>query len=45
LTFSAPPIDLIDSERLAELLKELGLGVQTAMIEKVDIDERWFDGI
>lgn len=41
----APPIDLIDSDRLADLLKELSLGVQTAMIEKVDIDERWFDGI
>ncbi len=41
----APPIDLIDSYRLADLLKELSLGVQTAMIEKVDIDERWFDGI
>jgi len=41
----APPIDLIDGERLAELLKELHLGVQTEMIEKVDVDEAWFDGI
>lgn len=41
----APPIDLIDGERLADLLKELSLGVQTAMIERVDVDESWFDGI
>jgi len=41
----APPIDLIDGERLAELLKELKLGVRTEMIEKVDVDEVWFDGI
>ncbi|MEO7035878.1 MAG: restriction endonuclease [Polyangiaceae bacterium] len=41
----APPIDLIDGERLADLLKELGLGVQTAMIEKIDVDEGWFDSI
>jgi restriction system protein len=41
----APPIDLIDGERLTELLKELSLGVQTTMIEKVDVEEAWFDGI
>lgn len=41
----APPIDLIDGERLAELLKELQLGVRTKMIEKVEIDPGWFDGI
>ena len=41
----APPIDLIDGERLAELLKDLRLGVQTEMIEKVDVDESWFDSI
>lgn len=41
----APPIDLIDGERLTDLLKELSLGVQTAMIEKVDVDEAWFDGV
>lgn len=41
----APPIDLIDGERLAELLKELQLGVRTQMIEKVDVEEAWFDGI
>jgi len=41
----APPIDLIDGERLAELLKDLRLGVRTEMIEKVDVEEGWFDGI
>jgi len=41
----APPIDLIDGERLAELLKDLRLGVRTEMIEKVDVEAGWFDGI
>jgi restriction system protein len=41
----APPIDLIDGERLADLLKELSLGIQTTMIEKVEVDETWFDGV
>jgi len=41
----APPIDLIDGERLAELLKQLQLGVRTKMIEKVEVLESWFDGI
>jgi restriction system protein len=41
----APPIDLIDGEQLADLLKDLQLGVRTEMIEKVDVDEAWFTGI
>lgn len=41
----APPIDLIDGERLAELLKELNLGVRTEMIERVAVDPTWFDAI
>jgi restriction system protein len=41
----APPIDLIDGERLAELLKELRLGVRTEMIEKVEVDDRWFEDV
>jgi restriction system protein len=41
----APPIDLIDGERLCDLLKELRLGVQTQMIEDVTIDAHWFDRI
>lgn len=41
----APPIDLIDGELLTDKLKELGLGVRTRMVEHVEIDETWFDGI
>jgi len=41
----APPIDLIDGERLADLLKDLRLGVRTEMLEKVEVEETWFDGI
>lgn len=38
-------IDLIDGERFCELLKQYELGVKTTMIEKVDIQNAWFDGI
>jgi len=38
----APPVDLVDGENLAEKLKELSLGVQTEMIEKVSLDKQWF---
>ena len=38
-------IDLIDGERLCELLKQYDLGMQTEMIEKVLIDEEWFKSI
>ena len=38
-------IDLIDGDRLCELLKENKLGVHTAMIENVTIDAEWFSGI
>ncbi len=38
----APPVDLVDGENLAEKLKELNLGVQTEMVEKVSIDRQWF---
>ncbi len=38
----APTIDLIDGERLAEKLKELGLGINIELIEKVTIDEEWY---
>jgi restriction system protein len=41
----APPIDLVDGEQLAEKLKELKLGVQTEMIEKVTIDKSWFSNL
>lgn len=43
----APPIDLIDGERLCELLKEARLGVQTEIrqIEEVSVEANFFDDI
>ncbi|MEO6758551.1 MAG: restriction endonuclease, partial [Saprospiraceae bacterium] len=41
----APPIDLIDGNDLAEKLKELGLGVEVEMVEKVHIKKEWFKSI
>ena len=41
----APPIDLVDGDRLTEKLKELRLGVNIQMIEKVDVDSSWFASI
>jgi restriction system protein len=41
----APPIDLVDGEQLAEKLKELKLGVQTEMIEKVIVNREWFSDL
>jgi len=41
----APPIDLIDGNELAEKLKELGLGVEVEMVEKVNIKTDWFKSI
>lgn len=40
----APPVDLIDGERLCELLKEQGLGVTTRLVqtEEVEIDSEFF---
>ncbi len=38
----APPIDLIDGDQLAEMLKELRLGVGVEMVEKVTVDADWF---
>jgi restriction system protein len=38
-------IDLIDGDRLCDLLKENRLGVETEMIEKIQIKSSWFDGI
>jgi restriction system protein len=35
-------IDLIDGERLCDLLKQYDLGVKTTMIEQVDINQDWF---
>lgn len=38
-------IDLIDGERLCELLKQYDLGVKTKMVEKVDVIDTWFDSL
>lgn len=38
-------IDLIDGDRLCELLKEHKLGVQTRTIEIVEIEENWFGDV
>ncbi len=41
----APAIDLIDGEMLAEMLKSHRLGVKIEMVEQVEIDTKWFEGI
>ena len=41
----APAIDLVDGQELAELLKKCELGVQTVLVEKVQVDEDWFNSI
>lgn len=38
----APPLDLIDGEQLADMLKNLALGIQTEVVEEVSVDEEWF---
>lgn len=38
-------IDLIDGDRLCDLLKQYELGVKTTMIESVDVNQAWFDGV
>ena len=43
----ASPIDLIDGDLLADKLKELGLGVEveTEVVERVHVDDDWFQSI
>ncbi len=41
----APPIDLVDGDELAEKLKEFALGIRTETVERVSVDESWFEGI
>lgn len=41
----APPIDLVDGDELAEKLKELALGVKTELVERISVDETWFESI
>jgi restriction system protein len=38
-------IDLIDGDRLCDLLKEHALGVSTEMVERVRINGSWFNGL
>lgn len=38
-------IDLIDGERICDLLKQYDLGVQTEMIETVKVDAAWFQKV
>jgi len=41
----APIIDLVDGEKLAEKLKELKLGIDIVMVEKVVVNKEWFLGL
>jgi restriction system protein len=41
----APPLDLLDGDQLADKLKELGLGIDTKLVEQVHIDDNWFRSI
>ena len=41
----AKAIDLIDGERLCDLLKANKLGVETEMVEQVTVKNEWFDGV
>lgn len=41
----APPVDLIDGDRLSDLLKKYELGVQTRMVEDVTVDGAFFNDI
>lgn len=39
----AVAIDLVDGEKLAEKLKELRLGVNVEKVEKISVDQSWFE--
>lgn len=41
----APPIDLVDGHELADKLRELELGMKIELVEKIIIDESWFESI
>lgn len=38
----AAPIDLVDGDQLADKLKELALGIETELVEKVTVQPDWF---
>ena len=41
----APTIDLIDGDQLVDLLKDLKLGVETELVERVTVKREWFEQI
>lgn len=41
----APAIDLVDGDTLADLLKQLGLGVRVKKVEEVEIEPEFFKAI
>ena len=41
----APAIDLVDGDSLAELLKQLRLGVKVRMVEEIEIDPQFFTSV
>jgi len=41
----APPIDLVDGQRLLDKLKELSLGVEITMVERVSVLPLFFEEI
>lgn len=41
----ATPIDLVDGEQLIELLRQLKLGVETKLVERISLNAEWFNGI
>jgi restriction system protein len=41
----APAIDLIDGDQLCDLLRQLKLGVQTEMVERIIVEPAWFDAL
>jgi restriction system protein len=41
----APAIDLIDGNQLCDLLKNLELGVSKRLVETVEVNRLWFDGV
>ena len=41
----APTIDLIDGDDFCELLKQLRLGVAVEHVERVSIDDTWFESV
>ena len=38
-------IDLLDGEQVIDLLKKLELGVSVKKVEKVEIDQEWFENL